>query len=339
MAGGGAGERRIDPVLVEAMAGLVQRREECVAQVVAAVAGSDAHVVHRHGGLERVHGLVEAPRIILVAKGPGELQPQRLLALDREIPAPDRGPGRVLPLGDQADDRREPPLHAGKEGAQLGGGVLEIVQIEERVVGMRLRRETIDHPLLEIDHLLQRGRERREIAPRLGIDPDRVRGRRMARDRGSEVGGDAAAALDLLARQANVGAGRVGNLQTGHLRGGGIDLRRELRAGPALMRDLRQRGHCLAARRRASRRHGHQLVPAEQRHRRFEVGDLAEQGTEGLVCARHGGSSPASRYTDAEHTRRSGRRVVENAARPGGGFPSGRTQRRCGRRLRRTRSA
>src|SRR6478736_241952 len=72
----GAFVGRVHALLVHRMSGLMQRREEGVADVVLAHPGRDPDVARRKLGAERVAGLVEPPAFEVVAHLSGDLQPK-----------------------------------------------------------------------------------------------------------------------------------------------------------------------------------------------------------------------------------------------------------------------
>ena len=90
-----AGERRIDALLVERVAGLVQRAEDRGRHEAAVVAGGDAHIVPGERNLEGVRRAVEPAAVQVVAELAGDLQGERALRILRVVAIQEVGASRV----------------------------------------------------------------------------------------------------------------------------------------------------------------------------------------------------------------------------------------------------
>ena len=278
---GGVGERR--PVvrgrhlrLVQAVPELVQAGVERHREVVGLPARREPHVRVRHRARERVHRRVQAPVLGVVADGLQELPRERLLALRREVAREDAA---VLPRRrGRRDERDELLLDVREQPAQLLGREAGLVVVEQDVVRVReLARvvEARDVPLLELQEMLERRRERLEARLLARLEPGLLRVCRRPRHLRGEVRGHADGLLVVALEhgdQPHVVRVRVlrsrPRLQL-------VEDAAELRVGQARVLDPLERLELIRARVRPTRRHHRVLVPQQQAADPVEIGDLA----------------------------------------------------------------
>ena len=126
----GVREERVgDPVRVEPVARLVQRRPDRL-EVVRPVARREADVAVRERGAERVRGRVEPPGVALEAERGDDALGERALRVGREVALEERR----VDLGGRGDDLGQRGPEHGEDLADLGRHHPRLVVVEERRV-------------------------------------------------------------------------------------------------------------------------------------------------------------------------------------------------------------
>src|SRR5207244_11251397 len=135
-------ERRVDVVLVDAVAELVHRAEQPVHPGLPACREPDVHVAGRRH--ERVSGLVEPPRLVVEAELLEHGAREALLPGTREL---DRRGG--IGYARLADERQQLALELVEDGANLRRLHPLLVVVEPRVLGLLPPPEALDGTGLE----------------------------------------------------------------------------------------------------------------------------------------------------------------------------------------------
>ena len=172
-------ERRVDPGLVEAVADLVHDRED-PAEVLLVPARGDADVVPRDARHERVHRVVDAPGVVVVAEAARDLA-----ARSRAARPTSKRPGQRR----RAPGARRSPRPAGrarraaraKTSRTVADGRARLVDVEQRVVGVLGVREAGGELAAQLDVALEERLEAREVAARAGLAARPAARRRSAR--------------------------------------------------------------------------------------------------------------------------------------------------------------
>ena len=155
----------VEPLVVEAVPGLVEHAEHGVAEVVGLVADGDPAVARPDPGAERVRRGVEPPAVEVEADRRGHRLAEDPLAIDRiagRVPqqrriGPDPAPEDRLDQRDElAPQRREEPRDLDAGGARL-------VFVEQGVVGDRPAPHARGLALLQVDDLFEPGPEVEEV--------------------------------------------------------------------------------------------------------------------------------------------------------------------------------
>ena len=133
-------KRTIDALFVHGVAGLVQRREQRVAEVVLIDASGDAYVAFGKRRAERMAGEIEPAALEIIADPlGGKLGEFQLLGL-RKIPAN----AAIIHLGlraDRIEQRHEPALEFAEQFADRRRGHALVGIVDMRIGNVRIRRE------------------------------------------------------------------------------------------------------------------------------------------------------------------------------------------------------
>jgi hypothetical protein len=161
-------------LLVQRVAGLVRGAEQRCRQVVAVVAGRDAHVLAREGHLERVHRAVEPPALEVVAQTLGQLPTEGALPLFGKVAEQEVAPGR-RPGAGLFQDRQDAGPQFGEQTLEADGRLARLVGRDHRVVRVARPSRAVGVLARQRHGFLQMRREDREVAARAGLDPGRLR--------------------------------------------------------------------------------------------------------------------------------------------------------------------
>ena len=180
----GAVEPGGDALLVKRMAGLVDGREQRLADIVRIDPRGDAHVAGGKAGRERMMGLVQPAAFEVVADladhGAAECELRRLV----ERPVQGVVVGRGL-RRDRVHDRHQLAAQLGEQGADRCGGHAFVGAVDQGIGDVRIGREEAGIFAGKLDGPFQERRHGREIIgrprPRPGVVGRRA-GRTGARD-------------------------------------------------------------------------------------------------------------------------------------------------------------
>ena len=250
-----ARERRVDLALVEPVAHLVERAEDAGERVLRE-ARRDSHVGRRDRSEERMDGLVQAPVLVVEPERAQHLQRERALLGGRKR------------RGERLDQRHQPLAQAAEDRADLGGGHLRLVAVEQGVIGVLGLREARRVAPAQLDVSLQVRGECREVGLGAGPLPRGCALCRGSREVGCELGGHAHRTVTVAAHDA--GDRRV-------LLARGLEQLAERLVGQQLVGDALDRGHRLAALLCPARGHLRLLVPRHELCGVIDVGELGER--------------------------------------------------------------
>ena len=285
MADEGALDLAREALLVEAVPGLVQHREEPREEVGLALARRQAHIARREAGGERVRGLVQPPGLEVEADRGGQAGAHGALLL-RGVGAVHERVVRPGARGDLLHERHQLVAQAVQQRLQPGHAHVGLVLVEQRVVALAaLVAHGVGLLAAQRDETLERIAEEREVGLGAGDLPGlEARGlglRQLAHERSGDPHRAVALAPRLAhARALEIAEARVVGELGDHLA--------EALVADALVEHARERRLGVAARRGAARRHVDLLVPAEQP---ADVAELAHVALElledvpGLACS------------------------------------------------------
>ena len=259
-----ARERRVDLALVEPVAHLVERAEDAGERVLRE-ARRDSHVGRRDRSEERMDGLVQAPVLVVEPERAQHLQRERALLGRRKRRGELRRRGT---RGERLDQRHQPLAQAAEDRADLGGGHLRLVAVEQGVIGVLGLREARRVAPAQLDVSLQVRGECREVGLGAGPLPRGCALCRGSREVGCELGGHAPRTVTVAAHDA--GDRRV-------LLARGVEQLAERLVGQPLVGDALDRGHRLAALLCPARGHLRLLVPRHELCGVIDVGELGER--------------------------------------------------------------
>ena len=178
--------RWVDLALVHAVPELVEAREHSH-QVVAVEARSQADVRLRQVRRERVHRVVEPPRLVVHPPAGEHLERERALPIDREVAAD----GRVVDrLPETRDERHEDLLQPREDRRHVGSRHARLVVVEQDVVGVLERCETVGVPLCELEPALEVRAEELEVRRGARLEPVDVPLRAGSRELGAQLARD-----------------------------------------------------------------------------------------------------------------------------------------------------
>ncbi len=195
------------------------------------------------------------------------------MPIDREVAAD----GRVVDrLPEPRDERHEHLLQPREDRRHVGGRHARLVVVEQDVVGVLERCETVGVPLYELEPALEVRAEELEVGRGARLEPVDVPLRAGSRELGAQLARDASLLLV-------VAPGHADHARFDRLRVGGflelpqlVEERAELGSGGELVSDPGERRGLLGPRGSTEWRHLRLLVPAEQEAGALDVGDLAE---------------------------------------------------------------
>ena len=241
-----------------------------------------------------MHGVVEAPRLVVHPPRREHLERERALAIDRVVAEEARVVDR---LAEPRDHLHEAVAQTVEDDLDLGGLHAGLVVVEQRVVRIVVRLVAGDVLAGQLDQPLELRPEDLVVARLPRLEPRLVADRAGARHLRAQLGRDAAILLVVAARDADDARlerlARMLGLEVAQL----LEQLAELGRGRELVRYPRERSLRLGARRRAGRRHLRLLVPAEESRRAIDVGGCAEtpqEIVEVLVRRTDGGEASAS---------------------------------------------
>ena len=172
------------------------------ADVLGVEAGRDAQVRDRDPEPRTGARSSQAPGVGLEGQGRGELARERVLRRGREVAEERRGVELGVRRHDRLEQRDGAVAQALEHGAQLGGLHPRLEVVEQRVVGV-LELEALHVAALELDDALEVGEEGGEVGVLAGRLPRVLGERRLARDRGAELGRNPASLLPVAAGHAH----------------------------------------------------------------------------------------------------------------------------------------
>ena len=269
------------PLLVHAVARLVQDAEERVAEVALVVARGDAHVARPGAAAERVGRHVEPARVVVEADRRGDLLAERFLHVDGKLALQHRRrPAGGRCRRSACDQRRQRIAQPGEHAGHLRRRRVRLVVVEQRIVGRRRVAERRRLLPLQLEHLLQQRPEHREVVGLAGLDPHLLAERRGARQLLDERLRQPGLLVVLPPQLADDRAGvavRIGRQRrVGQL---GEPLA-DPRVGLPLVNFPGQKRHLLGPIRPGGRRHLGPLVPLQQPANARQQGRLAGVGAQ-----------------------------------------------------------
>ena len=275
------------PLVVQAMAALVQNAEERIAEIILVIARGHAAIAGAQAGAERMHRHIQSSRFKIESNLRRRLAGQFLLKLRRIFSLQNFHRRLAAARGDLADQLHQRPAQRREHLRQILGRLIRLEWIEQGVVNMPLIPDALRFLLLQIKRLLQ---------PRLKIlvirilsrpDPRLMRQHRRSRQFLYELRRHFRRPIVKPTRPANI-HGRIG-----------ISLRRQLapldlaehfanpRMGKPLMRHARQERGLIGPQLRALLGHKRLLIPGQQARGRIERGDLLQRPDQLLIAIVH----------------------------------------------------
>ena len=275
-----------DPLLVDAVAGLVERAEQGVGHIVVAHPRGDAHVAQRELGHERVVGLVLPPALEVVAElldhpePEGELRPLGRAMMEARIVH------RRL-RRDGVHQRDQPSAQLGEDSPQRRGLHPVVRVVDQRVGDALVSREEAREAAAQVQRLLEERAHPGEIVRRPGLRPGLVRDRRVVVEVRDERPRDLHGLVVFAARGAHQ-RGLVGVVrEAGGLGPELVEQPADRGVGESLVRDPAQHGELPPARRGAAGGHVGRLIPAQHGRGHVEVVNLHQSALEFCELAIH----------------------------------------------------
>ena len=261
------------------MAGLVQYREQCLADITLVDTGGDPYIAGRQSRTEWMMCLVESPTVKVISDALGYGQAEVELCRFVESAAQAAVVDRRL-SGDGAHDRHQRFPQRGKQAAHRRRRHGFICDIDQRVSNVSIGREKIRILAAKIDSLFEERPHGGEVVCRPGARPSIIRGgpeRAGARDIFS---GNFDRPFEVAPRHAY--QARVVRISG---EGVGMGLERveqltEVRVDRLFVYELADSGALASPRNGPVFRHVGGMIPAEQRARGPEVADLEQAGLE-----------------------------------------------------------
>ena len=280
---GAAGEGPLDlladdPLLVQPVAGLVDRGHERAARVARRDTRRETDVVRTGARCERMRRAILPPGLHVEAEVADHALGERELRLGRELPCEERHVG-TRPICDLGDERNELVAQRVQQRLEPSEAHVGLERVEQRVVPVSVMPERIGLLLLERDDPLERRTERGEVASRARALPDLEALGLCHRELAHEVGRHLHRAVAVASRLAEARPLSLVERVACRLRL--LDRLSERGVDHTLVQQRCQGRRLVGARLGALRGHHHLLVPAHQAGDAAEVDQLVHPTLEG----------------------------------------------------------
>ena len=167
----------------------MNRSEETLVEEVAGDTCGDAYVAGAEAGREGMRGNVLASAHQVIAEPFDDIERIRKLQVRVESAIQDAVIDRLAMAGDVRDQRHDRLLELSEYGRELGGSHTGLAAVDEGVIRLVLVAECVGYAAVELDVLLEIGREQGEVLVVPGLLPHGPGHRTRARDLGDQVGG------------------------------------------------------------------------------------------------------------------------------------------------------